>query len=306
MPPVHLFSPMPTSIPLLLTLNLPFQHRLEFVLIDRSALICPNPPQLLLDIPLHMTIRHTFPALPFQRLLMPKSTLIRFTSLFHNAISGHRGSTICVGLSIRRRLIRRIGEIGISTVTIDMARRGTPVGSCANGTASGGTSHAGTVRTRCANIALLPPVDLVMHASAERIVEIMGSGAARRAWCLREAAIDTRIMYHLRDQARPAALMCGAETAAAVAVEELVEPEVFFPVGVEIEDVVPVINSSSTVVVSRKKMLQSVLEFFGDVAEMHVLSASCRTFDLQTVAVEHVEAKEGLDEEEVDASGFHG
>ena len=53
-------------------------------------------------------------------------------------------------------------------------------------------------------------------------------------------------------------------------------------------------------------MLQSVLEFFGNMAEMHVLSASCRTFDLQTVAVEHVEAEEGLDEKEVDASGVHG
>ena len=94
-------------------------------------------------------------------------------------------------------------------------------------------------------------------ASGESVVEVVGCGGGGGAGRLREATIDANIhtisissvrdlidgqsmlecslpsvKYHLRNQATPAALMGGTESATTVSVEEFVEPQVVFPVRV--------------------------------------------------------------------------
>lgn len=77
------------------------------------------------------------------------------------------------------------------------------------------------------------------------------------------------------------------------------EPEVVLPVIVEVEEIGAGVDGAAAFVVSREQMLQSVLDFLRHVPQMHVLARAGGTFDLQRVAVEHVEAQEGLDKQEV-------
>lgn len=63
------------------------------------------------------------------------------------------------------------------------------------------------------------------------------------------------IMYHFSDQTGPTALMGGTKSAARISIEELVEPQVVFPMRVEVQPVVAVVDSSPAVVASSEHML---------------------------------------------------
>lgn len=78
------------------------------------------------------------------------------------------------------------------------------------------------------------------------------------------------------------------------------EPEVVAPVWVEIEHVVSIIASSAAVVAFGEDVLEPVLEFFGNVAEVHEFAGAGGTFDLEVLAVVHVVAEERLNQKEVD------
>lgn len=108
-------------------------------------------------------------------------------------------------------------------------------------------------------------------------------------------------MDDLCNQACPATLVRGTETTAGITVEELVEPEVILPVLVKVEQVRLGIDGATALVVAGKEMLHPVLEFLGNMAQVHVVARTGGTLDLERVAVEHVETEKRLDEQEVDA-----
>jgi hypothetical protein len=83
--------------------------------------------------------------------------------------------------------------------------------------------------------------------------------------------------------------------------EELVEPKIIGPIGIEIEFVNAAIACSAPIITAGKDVLEAVLELFGNVAEVHVFSRSLGTLNSEGIAVEHIEAQEGLDKQEVDA-----
>lgn len=107
-------------------------------------------------------------------------------------------------------------------------------------------------------------------------------------------------MNQTRDQTRPAALMASSQAPACVAIEELVEPKVVLPMRIEIEQVITGIDAPPAILVPGHQMLQPVLDFLGDVAQVHEVTASRGTFDLEIVSVEEEEALERLDQQEVD------
>lgn len=106
-------------------------------------------------------------------------------------------------------------------------------------------------------------------------------------------------MNDLCNQPGPTTLVRCAETTARVAVEELVEPQVILPVLIEIEQIGMAVDSPAPFVISCKQMLHSVLEFLGDMTQVHVITRTGWTLDLERVAVEHVETEERLDQQEV-------
>jgi len=66
--------------------------------------------------------------------------------------------------------------------------------------------------------------------------------------------------------------MSGTEATSTIAIEELIEPQVIFPVWIEVQLVIPIIDCSSSVVVANKEVLKSVLQIFSHVAEMHIIA----------------------------------
>jgi len=98
-------------------------------------------------------------------------------------------------------------------------------------------------------------------------------------------------MDDLRNETSPAALVGSTETATGIAVEELVEPEVVFPVLVKVKEIGTPIDGTTALVVAGKEMLHPVLKLLGDLAQMHVITGACGTLDLERVAIEHVKAK---------------
>ena len=83
----------------------------------------------------------------------------------------------------------------------------------------------------------------------------MRSSREGGARSLRQTTVDTGVVDDLGDQTGPAALVGCAETAACVAVEELVEPEVVFPVFVEVEEVGAGVHGATAFVVAYSAMV---------------------------------------------------
>lgn len=84
--------------------------------------------------------------------------------------------------------------------------------------------------------------------------------------------------------------MGGAQSTSCIAVEELVEPQIILPMRIEIHHVIAIVDSSATVVVPRHEMLKTVLNLFGNVAQMHKIAGASRTFDLEVGPIKHVES----------------
>ena len=78
------------------------------------------------------------------------------------------------------------------------------------------------------------------------------------------------------------------------------EPHVVTEMWIVIEFRIIAIGGASTLHITPKDMDDAVLQFFGDVREVHVVPAVGGTLDLELVAVVLVEALETFDEEEVD------
>ena len=89
---------------------------------------------------------------------------------------------------------------------------------------------------------------------------------------MRQATVDTGIVDHLGHQTGPTTLMAGTETSAAVAVEELVKPQVVLPVRVKVEHVVAVVDGTSSVIATSHKMLKTVLNLFGNMSKVHLVA----------------------------------
>jgi hypothetical protein len=94
--------------------------------------------------------------------------------------------------------------------------------------------------------------------------------------------------------------VCGTQTTTRIAVEELVEPHVILPELIEIKAIVAVVDAPSSVVRSRKQVLQTMLDLLSNLAQMHIVAATGRAFDLELRAVEQIEALKGFNEKEVD------
>jgi hypothetical protein len=95
--------------------------------------------------------------------------------------------------------------------------------------------------------------------------------------------------------------MACAEAGAGVCVEELVEPKIFAPIGIEIELIATSIACSSPVIAAGEDMLKTVLELLGDMTKVHIFSRTLGAFNSEGVTIEHIEAQEGLDKQEVHA-----
>ena len=67
-----------------------------------------------------------------------------------------------------------------------------------------------------------------------------------------------------------------------------------------VQHLVPPIRRTPPAAIAPKDMDDAVLQFFGDVREVHVVPAVRGTLDLELVAVVLIEALETFDEEEVD------
>lgn len=107
-------------------------------------------------------------------------------------------------------------------------------------------------------------------------------------------------MNHSGNEASPASLVTRAQASPVVAVKEFVEPEEVLPVFIEIQHIVTGVDASSAIIGSRKQMLQTVLNLFRHLTEMHVVTASRRALNLELGSVEEIEALERFYQEEVD------
>lgn len=58
---------------------------------------------------------------------------------------------------------------------------------------------------------------------------------------------------------------------------------------VKIEKIGLIMHRPPAFVIARKQMLQSVLDLFRDMSQMHVVTRARGTFDLERITVEHVE-----------------
>lgn len=116
----------------------------------------------------------------------------------------------------------------------------------------------------------------IAHGARESLIEVAIPEMCRRrggrARGLRHAARDARVVDDLGDQARPAALVARPQPAPRVGVEELVEPHVVLPVGIEIQGVVAVVDGAAAVIPAGEEVLDPVLELLGDEAEVHVFA----------------------------------
>lgn len=79
--------------------------------------------------------------------------------------------------------------------------------------------------------------------------------------------------------------MRGAESLAAVGVEELVEGNIVSEVGILVELLAAAVDGAVALVVASKEVDHSVLELVRHVCEVHLVAAPGRTLDLEVVAV---------------------
>lgn len=108
------------------------------------------------------------------------------------------------------------------------------------------------------------------------------------------------VVDHASHQTGPTTLVGSTESTATVAVEELVEPKIVLPVRVEVQKVVSGVDATTTLVVTRHQVLQTMLDLLGDVAQMHVVATARGTLDLELVSVEQEESLKRLNQKEVD------
>lgn len=109
------------------------------------------------------------------------------------------------------------------------------------------------------------------------------------------------VMNQPSNKTGPSGLMSSTETPSCVAVKELVEPKVVFPVLIVIKAIISSVDAASSVVISGKEMLQSVLDFFRDLAQMHLDATASGAFNLEIRPIEEVETLERLNQQKVDA-----
>jgi hypothetical protein len=94
--------------------------------------------------------------------------------------------------------------------------------------------------------------------------EVVHRGRTRSAWRLGDAAREARLHDHVGDKTGPSGLVRRSETAAVVAVEELVELHVVLEVGVVVEHVVAAVVGPVALLVLGKDVDQPVLDLLGD------------------------------------------
>lgn len=109
------------------------------------------------------------------------------------------------------------------------------------------------------------------------------------------------VMNQPSNETGPSGLVSSAETPTGVAVKELVEPKVVFPVLVVVEAIISSVDAAPSVVITGKEVLQSMLEFFRDFTQMHFDATASRAFDLELGPVEEVESLERFNQQKVDA-----
>lgn len=107
-------------------------------------------------------------------------------------------------------------------------------------------------------------------------------------------------MNHSGDESGPSTLVSGTKSTASISVKELMEPHVVLPMLVEIETVITVVDTSSSIVSSSEKMLKAMLDLLRDLAQVHIVTTSSGTLDLELGSVEEEETLQRLDQQEVD------
>src|SRR6266511_1600191 len=113
-------------------------------------------------------------------------------------------------------------------------------------------------------------------------------------------AIRREVLEAAHDQGRPSRLMAGADSAAGVAVEVLVEEDEVAPVRVPREPGVAAVARARAAPLRQEAARQPFGDLPGDLGEVQQPSGAYGAFDLQPAAVEVVIALERLDEEVVD------
>jgi hypothetical protein len=108
-------------------------------------------------------------------------------------------------------------------------------------------------------------------------------------------------MNQSSNETGPSSLVSSTETPTGVAVKELVEPKVVFPVLIIVEAIISCVDAAPSVVIAGKEMLQSMLEFFRDLTQMHFDATASRAFNLEIGSVEEIESLERLNQQKVDA-----
>lgn len=248
----------------------------KLILVDRDAFFRLESTELLPDVLFEVTVGDALPALLFQLVLLAPRVGIR-----HPTVGRHLGE-IAV-------LFAFATVLGFG-VAIDARHKARSV---ADGPGGRRPSHprAGAGGT---DVSVFPG-----EATAVDVVKVVGGGRGRSPRGLWQAAVDAGVVDHLGHQTRPAALVGGPEPTARVAVEELKEPQVVSPVRIKVERVVARVDRTTTFVVTHHEMLQTMLDLFRDVAQVHVLTRAGRALDLETGAVEHVEPEQRLDKQKV-------
>src|SRR6185312_8678392 len=98
----------------------------------------------------------------------------------------------------------------------------------------------------------------------------------------------------------PAGLMTGADPAALVAVEVLIEQEEVPPVRIVLERLGVAVDRPAPVTPAQEEARESPRELGRDLPEIEETAGAGRALDLQVVAVEVVESLQRLDEQVVD------
>lgn len=119
-------------------------------------------------------------------------------------------------------------------------------------------------------------------------------------WSFRQSAEFSRLHDTPSNQPSPACLMTRSQSSSVIPMEKLVEMNVILEMGISVKLGITTVHCSSTMFVSGEDMDKTMLNFFCRAGEGHVVSASCRTFDSETIAVILVESLERLDEQKID------
>ncbi len=73
---------------------------------------------------------------------------------------------------------------------------------------------------------------------------------------------------------------------------------------VKVQQIVAFVDSSSAIVTTDEEMLEAVLNLLGHVTQVHELTRTCWTFDLERVTIEHVKPKKRFDQQKVHAKPY--